>query len=78
MLILNLQMDPAFAGIALIPATVPMVIVAPLDGRWYDRTGGRPPLVAGFGFLALSGVLLAIGVGQQLSLVLPGLWPASD
>ena len=64
-LILNLQMDPALAGIALIPATVPMVVVAPLAGRWYDRTGGRPPLVAGFGFLALSGVLLAIGVGHD-------------
>ncbi len=73
-LILNLQMDPALAGIALIPATVPMVVVAPLAGRWYDRTGGRPPLVAGFGFLALSGVLLAIGVGHNSYLwLLPGL-----
>ena len=73
-LILNLQMDPALAGIALIPATVPMVIVAPLTGRWCDRTGGGPPLVAGFAFLALSGVLLAIGVGHNSYLwLLPGL-----
>jgi MFS family permease len=64
----------ALAGIALIPATVPMVIVAPLAGRWYDRTGGRPRLAAGFGFLALSGVLLAIGVGHNSYLwLLPGL-----
>ena len=74
-LILNLRMDPALAGVALIPATVPMVIVAPLAGRWYDRTGGRPPLVAGFGFLALSGVLLAFGVGyNSYPWLLPGLF----
>jgi hypothetical protein len=49
LLILNLQMNPALAGLALIPTTLPMVIVAPLAGRWYDRAGGRPPLVVGFG-----------------------------
>ena len=73
-LILNLPMDPALAGLALIPSTVPMVIVAPLAGRWYDRSGGRPPMVTGFGFLALSGVLLALGVGQNsYPWLLPGL-----
>ena len=51
-LILNLQMDPALAGLALIPTTIPMVLMAPLAGRWYDRSGGRPPLVAGFALLA--------------------------
>ena len=39
------------AGLALIPATIPMVVVAPLAGRWYDRRGGRLPLVTGFAIL---------------------------
>ena len=40
LLILNLTMDPALAGLALIPTTIPMVVLAPLAGRWYDRAGG--------------------------------------
>jgi len=73
-LILNLEMDPALAGLALIPTTLPMVVMAPLAGRWYDRSGGRPPMVTGFVLLAVSGVALAIGVGQNNYLwLLPGL-----
>ncbi len=74
LLILNLQMNPALAGLALIPTTLPMIAVAPLAGRWYDRVGGRPPLVVGFLLLAASGVLLAIGVGSDSFVdLLPGL-----
>jgi EmrB/QacA subfamily drug resistance transporter len=74
LLILNLEMSPIVAGIALIPTTLPMVVIAPVAGRWYDRAGGRPPLVAGFAVLAASGVALAIGAdrGTYLAL-LPGL-----
>lgn len=73
-LILNLGMDPALAGLALIPTTLPMVVMAPLAGRWYDKAGGRPPMAVGFGLLALSGIALAIGVGQNHYLwLLPGL-----
>jgi MFS family permease len=74
LLILNLQMNPALAGLALIPTTLPMVIVAPLVGRWYDRSGGRPPLVVGFGILGAAGVLLAFGAQMHnYWWVLPGL-----
>ena len=74
LLILNLTMDPALAGLALIPTTLPMIAVAPLAGRWYDRVGGRPPLVCGYCILALSGVLLAVGVGSDRYIdLLPGL-----
>ncbi|MFL5875309.1 MAG: MFS transporter, partial [Solirubrobacteraceae bacterium] len=74
LLIINLGMSPALAGLALIPTTVPMVLVAPLAGRWYDRAGGRAPLVVGFVVLAISGGLLAWGVYEQTFLgVLPGL-----
>jgi MFS family permease len=73
-LILNLTMDPALAGLALIPTTVPMVVMAPLAGRWYDRVGGRPPLVTGYALLAVSGVLMAVGVGENDYVhLLPGL-----
>lgn len=73
-LILNLGMDPGLAGLALIPATLPMILVAPLAGRWYDKVGGRVPLVIGFSALALSGLLLAAGVlTHSYWLLLPGL-----
>ncbi|MDD7937090.1 MFS transporter [Actinomycetospora lutea] len=73
-LVLNLQMDPAVAGLALLATTVPMVAIAPLVGRWYDRAGGRPPLVVGFALLAASGVLLALGIpGNEFPPLLPGL-----
>jgi EmrB/QacA subfamily drug resistance transporter len=74
LLILNLQMSPALAGLALIPTTLPMVFVAPLAGRWYDRAGGRPPLAAGFATLLASALLLVWGVHANAYLpLLPGL-----
>jgi len=74
LLILNLGMSPALAGLALIPTTLPMIIVAPLAGRWYDRSGGRPPLLTGFALLALSGVVMAIGADHHsYAAILPGL-----
>lgn len=73
-LVLNLQLDPAVAGLALLATTVPMVAVAPLVGRWYDRAGGRPPLVVGFALLAVAGVLLAVGMpANTFWPLLPGL-----
>jgi EmrB/QacA subfamily drug resistance transporter len=62
LLILDLGMSPLVAGLALIPTTVPIVAFSPTVGRWYDRSGGRPSLVVGFGMLALSGLALAVGV----------------
>ena len=74
LLILNLQMPPALAGLALIPVTLPMIIVAPLAGRWYDRAGGRWPLTTGFAIVLLAGLLLALGVQANAYIwILPGL-----
>ncbi|MGE0300734.1 MAG: MFS transporter [Pseudonocardia sp.] len=74
LLILNLGMSPALAGVALAPATLPMILLAPLAGRWYDRAGGRPPLALGFGVLALAGVALAGGaLLHSYPAILPGL-----
>lgn len=41
LLILNLKMPPGLAGLALIPTTVPMVLIARFAGRWYDQVGGH-------------------------------------
>ena len=74
LLILNLEMTPAEAGLALIPTTLPMIVVSPLAGRWYDRSGGRPPLMTGYVLLAVAGVALALGASEGSYLaVLPGL-----
>jgi MFS family permease len=79
LLILDLGMSPFVAGLALIPTTVPMVLLSTTVGRWYDRSGGRPPLVVGFGLLALSGLVLGIGVhllhpgAPNYFVLLPGL-----
>jgi EmrB/QacA subfamily drug resistance transporter len=74
LLILNLGMNPALAGLALAPATLPMIVLAPLAGRWYDRAGGRPALVLGFAVLAVAGLALAWGATTERYLtILPGL-----
>jgi MFS family permease len=74
LLILNLQMSPVLAGLALTPTTLPFVFVPPLAGRWYDRVGGRPPLIAGFATLLAATVLLAWGVhSNAYPPVFPGL-----
>jgi EmrB/QacA subfamily drug resistance transporter len=65
LLILNLGMNPALAGLALIPTTLPMVVLSRVAGNWYDKAGGRLPLVAGFGVLAASGLVLWLGVSQH-------------
>ena len=79
LLILDLGMSPLLAGIALIPTTVPMIVLSTSVGKWYDRSGGRPPLVVGFGILAVSAIALAVGVhtlqptGRDYFVLLPGL-----
>lgn len=73
-LILNLGMSPGQAGLALIPATIPMIFVAPIAGKWHDKVGGRPGLTLGFLGLMLSGALLAAAVFTNSFLwLLPGL-----
>ena len=73
-LLLTVGLSPGAAGLALIPATIPIIIVAPLAGRWFDKVGGRVPLVVGFLVLAASGFALAIGFGQESVVgLVPGL-----
>jgi MFS family permease len=59
---------------ALMPTTLPMVVLSRVAGNWYDKAGGRPPLVVGFGVLAASGLALWAGVTQDNYVsLLPGL-----
>jgi MFS family permease len=68
-LLLVVGLAPGPAGLALIPATVPIIIMAPLAGRWFDRVGGRVPLVVGFLVLAASSFALVLAFPSQ------SLWP---
>lgn len=73
-LLLVVGVSPAVAGIALIPATIPIILAGPLAGRAFDKIGGRVPLVVGFLVLAASGAALAVGVGGESAwAVMPGL-----
>jgi EmrB/QacA subfamily drug resistance transporter len=73
-LLLVVGVGPAVAGIALIPGTLPIILAGPLAGRFFDRYGGRRPLVVGFCILAASGVALALAVGSTSAWALiPGL-----
>lgn len=73
-LLLVIGVDPAVAGLALIPSTLPIILAGPLAGRAFDRMGGRAPLVFGFLMLAASGVALALAVPEQsYPLLIPGL-----
>jgi EmrB/QacA subfamily drug resistance transporter len=73
-LLLVIGIDPAIAGIALIPGTIPIILAGPLAGRAFDRVGGRIPLVVGFLVLALSGVALAVGASDAtVGALIPGL-----
>ncbi|HEX3736723.1 MAG TPA: MFS transporter [Solirubrobacterales bacterium] len=73
-LLLVVGVSPTTAGIALIPATVPIILAGPLAGKAFDRFGGRWPLVGGFLVLAASGVVLAVSVSSQSAVALiPGL-----
>jgi MFS family permease len=73
-LLLVVGVSPLVAGIALIPATVPIMLAGPLAGRAFDRMGGRAPLVVGFLVLAASGVALALAAPEKaVPWLIPGL-----
>ena len=73
-LLLVVGVSPATAGLALIPATIPIILAGPLAGKAFDRFGGRWPLVGGFLALAASGVVLALSASQESAVALiPGL-----
>lgn len=73
-LLMMIGLDPLTAGIALIPATVPIILAGPLAGRLFDRVGGRIPLVVGFLTLGASGIAFALAVSErEYVYLIPGL-----
>jgi EmrB/QacA subfamily drug resistance transporter len=73
-LLLVVGVSPTTAGIALIPATLPVILAGPLAGKAFDRFGGRWPLVGGFLVLGASGIVLAVSVSSESAVALiPGL-----
>ncbi len=77
LLMLELQIGmglaPLSAGLTLLPATVLMLVLSPLSGRWGQTHGGRWPmalgaLIAALGFLAF----LLLAPGARWTTVLPG------
>jgi EmrB/QacA subfamily drug resistance transporter len=73
-LLLVVGVSPTTAGIALIPATIPVILAGPVAGKAFDRFGGRWPLVGGFLVLAASGIVLAVSVSSESAVALiPGL-----
>ncbi|CAM3935991.1 DHA2 family efflux MFS transporter permease subunit [Alkalicoccus chagannorensis] len=54
------------SGFLLVPGTILLSIMTIVAGRLYDKYGGRPPALAGFGLLFLSMVLFStIGVDSS-------------
>lgn len=73
-LLMMIGLSPIVAGLALIPATVPIIVVGPVAGRAFDRFGGRVPLVIGFLVLAASGIAFALAVSsREYIYLIPGL-----
>jgi EmrB/QacA subfamily drug resistance transporter len=73
-LLLVVGVSPEVAGIALIPATLPIILAGPLAGKAFDRVGGRVPLVIGFLVLAASGLVLAATASKESAAwLIPGL-----
>jgi EmrB/QacA subfamily drug resistance transporter len=68
-----LGFSPVKAGLALLPLTIPVLIVAPLSGRLYDRVGPRGPVTIG---MLLVGVSLCWFAAEQhefsYGLLVPG------
>jgi EmrB/QacA subfamily drug resistance transporter len=64
--------SPVQAGVRFLPATLMIVLVAPLAGRLADRVGPRPPMVVGLTLVAISLFLeTRIDVHTGYSLLLP-------
>lgn len=57
---LGMAMDPVESGLALLPALLPVALVAPLTGFLVDRYGHRRPVMAGFLIVAVACLLLAV------------------
>jgi EmrB/QacA subfamily drug resistance transporter len=68
-----LHYSPLQTGVRFLPATIVIIIMGPLAGRWTDRVGPRPLMAAGL--LLVSLALLSqsrLGVHSGYGVLLPG------
>ena len=68
-IVVMLGLSAGEAGIVLLAESIPMVVVAPLVGRLYDRWGGRELLA--LGFVCLAGGITWLGLVAD---VRPDVW----
>jgi len=75
----RLGLSPLAAGLALLAAMVPQVVVSIWSGRLTDRLGPRRPILAGVAVMVVALLWLAVFSSQGYLLLLPGLllWGAS-
>jgi MFS family permease len=68
-----LGFSPIEAGLAITPVTIPLLILAPISGRLYDRIGARVPVALGSAITAV-GLLAGALVLTELDywLLVPG------
>ncbi len=65
--------DPIMAGLLFLPATLPVLFVAPISGRLADRVGARIPATVGMLMVAAGFAEIALlAERQEFGLLLPG------
>ncbi len=65
--------DPIMAGLLFLPATLPVLFVAPISGRLADRIGARIPATVGMLIVAAGFAEIALlAERQEFGLLLPG------
>ena len=68
-----LGFSPIRAGVGMLPLTLPLLVVAPLAGRLYDRIGPRPILVTGASLIGVGLAWLALHLGtHDYAWLIPG------
>jgi EmrB/QacA subfamily drug resistance transporter len=75
----RLGLSPLGAGVALLAAMVPQVVVSIWSGRLTDRLGSRQPILRGVAVMVIALLWLAVFSSQDYLLLLPGLvlWGAA-
>lgn len=74
-----LDVPPLQAGLAVLPLIVPITVGAQIAGRWYDRSGVRPPAITGLLVATVGMAVWTVAlpmltyVGQVPGMVLTGL-----
>jgi EmrB/QacA subfamily drug resistance transporter len=70
---IGLHLAPVHAGLTLLPATLLMLVLSPLTGRWGQAHGARWPMTLGSLLAALAFLaFLLLHPGGQWTAVLPG------